>query len=110
METPEIKKVKKVKRLTTKDDTLNEIIKQDEPIEKVLTFSSARLSKKSQIILDDEQGKEALFKYEKEVNNELDKLKVNRELQQKLYFQPIKENKKKYILRTEKGEIIERYF
>jgi len=86
METPEIKKVKKVKRLTTKDDTLNEIIKQDE------------------------QGKEALFKYEKEVNNELDKLKVNKELQQNIYFQPIKENKKKYILRTEKGEIIERFF
>jgi len=86
METPEIKKVKKVKRLTTKDDTLNKMI------------------------LDDEQGKEALFKYEKDVNNELDKLKLNNKLQQKLYFQPIKENKKKYILRTEKGEIIERYF
>jgi hypothetical protein len=83
METPEKKKVKKVKRLTVEDKSLNEIIKQDQ------------------------QAKDALFEYEKEVNIELDKLKVNK---LPTYIEPTPiSNKKKYILRTEKGEIIERF-
>jgi hypothetical protein len=83
-ETPEIKKVKKVKRLTVEEKNYNELIKQDQ------------------------QGKEALFKYEKEVATELDKLKINKELQN-INNNPITQYKTKYIIRTETGEEIIKY-